>query len=276
MRGLRLQLLLLPALGLLVALGFRCSAPPREPAWSGPLGLVRFPEPWVKQLGGQWVGVNDNIGYVVRKGSRGPAGEELLFAVKQGFDGTLYGKEVSDFPVTNPGYDYYSDTLHAVTLDGAYRVRKATAAEWDAAAKPPHSYHLIDSFKNPQVTPEGVNYKGRLYRKSGAAWGTQAAIVSPRAKWLAVFSYASNEKPSKPLLPGFGNTEPGRGEVFLDVYDTASGERVVAARAPYGRPDNGFEPSMLFGDSLWVEERYLIMPLDWQHESCFLAILPER
>jgi len=100
---------------------------------------VRFPDPWVKVIGDTTRDVNDNIGYVIRKSGRG----ELLFAIKQRFAGELYGKEVLDFPVESPDYDYYSDNRFAVTLDGAFRVREATIAEWDAAEKPVHSYHFV-------------------------------------------------------------------------------------------------------------------------------------
>lgn len=253
------------------------SSPPREPGPGGPLGVVRFPEYWLKLVGGEEVIVNDNLQYVVRRGAAGPGGGELLFAVKQGFDGSLLGREVKDFPVNSPDYDYYSDTVFAVSLDGAFRVRKATAAEWGAAAKPPHGYHFIHTHQNPQVTPEGLRLDGRLYRKTGESWGSEAAIVSPRAAYVAVFSYASTEKPAKTMIPGFGNTEPGHGELFLDVYDTSTGERVSAARAPYGgRGGGGVEPSLLFGGSVWVDGRFVVMPLDPSFESCFLGILPEK
>jgi hypothetical protein len=264
------------AIEILLGLGFSCSSPPREPQMSGPLGVVRFPAPWVKLRGDKWVGVNDNIQYVIRRTSKGPAGGELIFAVKQGFDGSLFGKEVYDFPVNNPDYDYYSDDRFAVSLDGRFSVRKATAGEWDVAEKPLHSYHFIKSFENPHVTGEAVKYNDRLYRKSGEFWGTEVALVSPRATRIAVFSYTSREKPPKPLIPGFGNTEPGHGEVFLDVYDISSGEKVIAAHAPYGGTYGGHAPSMLFGSSLWVDDRYFVMPLEPSHEFCFLGILPVK
>lgn len=263
------------ALEILLGLGFSCYSPPREPQVSGPVGVVRLPDPWVKWKGGAWVGVNDHIQYVVRSSSKGPPAGELLFAAKQGFDGSLFGKEVYDFPVNNPDYDYYSDNLFAVSLDGRFRVRKASAAEWNAAEKPLHSYHFIKSFENPQVTGEGVKYNSRLYPKSGESWGNEVALVSPRGTWIAVFSYTGRKEP-QPLFPIFGpNTEPGSGEVFLDVYDTSSGEKVIAARAPYGER-SGFAPSMLFGASLWVEDRYFIMPLHWWLDVCFVVILPEK
>lgn len=269
----RARALLLTALCLLLGLGFRCPAPPPGPRAGGPLVVVRFPAPWVKSMGGATVGVNDNPQYVVREAAEGG---ELLFAVKQGFDGSLYGKEVSDFPVNDPEYDYYADDRFAVSLDGAGRVRKATAAEWDAARRPTHGYHFIMTHRNPAVTGEGVKYGGRLYRKSGESWGTAAALVSPRATRVAVFSYASWEEPQKPLLPGFGGSEPGHGEIFLDVYDVSSGERVMDGRAPYGGPHAGHAPSVLFGAALWANDRFFVMPLEPSHDSCFLGILPEK
>jgi hypothetical protein len=243
------------------------------PQVSGPIGIVRFPDSWVKVIGGSTRGVNDNIGYVIRKSGRG----DLLFAVKQGFAGELNGKEVSDFPVESPDYDYYSDNRFAVSLDGAFRVREATIAEWDAAQKPVHSYHFVGTFNNPSKTTDGVQYKGRLYRKSGESWGNQVGLVSPRETWIAVFSYTSRDKPDRGFLPGFpAGDEPGRGEVFLDLYNVSSGAKIISARAPYGSKPGGFAPSMLFGASFWVEERYFIMPLDWILDHCLVAILPEK
>jgi len=240
---------------------------------NGPIGAVHF-DGWVKFVGDHEYGVNDNVGYVIRKSKRG----ELLFAVKQGFAGTQNGLEITDFPVRSADYDYYSDNHFAVNLDGAFRTRKATADEWDAAEKPVHSYHFINKFLNPQQTSEGVQYKGKLYRKSGESWGHEVALVSPRGTWIAVFSYSSRDKPDRGWLPGFpaAGDEPGRGEVFLDVYNVSSGERVISARSPFGKKPGGFVPSMLFGSSLWVEDSYLIMPLNWWLDDCLVGILPER
>jgi hypothetical protein len=266
MRRSALFLFSLAILGTHVSCSWTKSA---EPQLSGPIGLVRFPEPWLKVIGSRTTILNDNIGYVIRKSPRG----ELLFAIKQGFAGEQYGKDVSDFPVKSADYDYYSDNQFAVSLDGGFRVRAVDQAEWYAAQKPLHSYHFI-MFSG---TPEGVEYKGRLYRKSGESWGHATALVSPRGIWIAVFSYSSRDKPDRGMLPGFpaAGDEPGRGEVFLDVYNVSSGEKVISARAPFGRKPGGFVPSMLFGASVWIEDRYLIMPLDWILDHCLVGVLPE-
>lgn len=255
---------------LMLALNVSCSSTmSAEPQLSGPVALVRFREPWFKVVGDRQRFLNDNVGYVVRKSSHG----ELLFAIKQGFAGELFGKEVTEFPVKLPDYDYYSDNHVAVSLDGRFRLRAADQAEWDAAEKPLHSYHFLMS----SGSAEGVPYKDRLYRKSGESWGHEVALVSPRGTWIAVFSYSSRDKPDRGMLPGFpaAGDEPGRGEVFLDVYNVSSGERVISARAPFGRKPGGFTPSLLFGASVWIEDRYLIMPLDWILDRCLLSILPE-
>jgi hypothetical protein len=266
LRELALFLFILSIFGLHLSCS---SAKSAEPQLSGPIGLVRFPEPWLKLIGDHTRIVNDNVGYVVRKSPRG----ELLFAIKQGFAGELYGKEVSDFPVKSPNYDYYSDNQFAVSLDGGFRVSAADQTEWDAAQKPLHSYHFIMS----STTADGVQYEGRLYRKSGESWGYETALVSPRGTWIAVFSYSSRDKPDRGMLPGFpaSGDEPGRGEVFLDVYNVSSGARVISARAPFGRKPGGFVPSMLFGASVWIEDRYVIMPLDWILDHCLVGVLPE-
>jgi len=242
------------------------------PQVTGPIGVVRFPNPWIKLIDNSERGVNDNIQFVIRKTTKG----ELLFAVKQGFTGELFGTEVSDFPVKAPNYDYFSDNQFAVSLDGAFRVREATSNEWNTAAKPLHSYHIVSSIKNEQVTRDGVRYTGHLYRKSGESWGNEAALVSPRKTWIAIFSYTSREKPNPGFIPGLGSNEPGHGEVFLDLYSVSTGERVIAARSPFGGTGSGFAPSMLFGASVWVEDRYFIMPLDWILDRCLLGILPEQ
>ena len=239
---------------------------------SGPIGAVHF-DRWFKVVGNTERGVNDNVGYVIRKSGRG----ELFFSIKQGLASESRGNEATDFPVKFPEYDYYSDNRFAVSLDGAFRIREATTEEWNAAEKPIHSYYFIGSF-DKQHTGDGVQFKGRLYRKTGATWGRYVALVSPRETWIAVFSYSSRDKPDQGWLPGFpsGATEPGRGEVFLDIYNVSSGAKVIGARSPYGEKPGGFEPSMLFHSSLWVEDRYLIMPLNWWLEDCLVGVLPEK
>jgi hypothetical protein len=276
----RIYSTLILAVALATSFFIACTGTPArtQPAITGPIRMVEFPEPWVKWKNGAWVGVNDSVQYVVRKSKD----SSLLFAVKQGFDGSLFGKEVVDFPVKSPNYDYYSDTYFAVGLDGPTGIKKVTEAEWNAGEKVLHSYYFIANYDpqlppkdGSQVTPEGVKYNGRLYRKAGESWGNDVALVSPRKTRIAIFSYTSRAKVSTSIIPGLKNTEPGSGEVFLDIYDLSSGEKVGAARAPYGKPD-GFQPSLLFSSSVWIEDKYIVMPLHWELSRCLIAVFPDK
>ena len=235
--------------------------------------FIRFSEPWVKLRDGRQWGVNDNVQYVVRMQSG-----EMLFAVKQGFDGSLFGKDVYDFPVKYNDYDYFSDNHFAVSLDGQRRIRKASDSEWANATKPMHSYRMVHTWENPQFTDAGFTYKGRLYRKTGDSWGNEGALISPRAKWIVIFSFTSPDKPRPALIPGFGGNGPAHGDLFLDIYDLASGNKVLAERARFGDEPNtgGQDPSSLFSHSVWIEDRYLIVPLLSYLETCLLIELPSQ
>lgn len=220
---------------------------------------------------GRQRGVNDNVQYVVRMRSG-----ELLFAVKQGFDGSLFGQDVYDFPVKDPKYDYFSDDHYAVSLDGKLHVRPASDSEWESAKKPMHSYRMVLTWENPVFTSAGFNYKGRVYQKTGESWPNEGALISPRAKWIAIFSFTSPDKPRPALIPGFGGNGPAHGDLFIDVYDLASGEKVLAERARFGNENySGEDPSSLFSSSVWIEDQFLIVPLVSYLETCLLITMPE-
>ena len=267
----RAYVLIVVMMDLLLILGFRCSpGPPPEPSGGSRFGIVSLPNhPWTKVRSdvGRRVPINDGLYYIFRKTNTG----ELIFAVKQGTQPE--SKEVYEFPDGNE-YQRPADERYALSLDGGYVVRPATIDEWKTAEKIRHSYYFVDSWENPAVQPDGVRYGNRVFAKSGESWGNAAALVSPSKTWIAVFSYTGAEKPVKPVLPVMGGgNEPGRGEVFLDIYDIASGEKMVAAHAPYG---DGFAPSMLFSGSVWLEDQYLVMPLHFWLNSAVVAILPAK
>jgi len=270
----RVYIVLILAVELALCLSVSCSTPaPTPPEITGPVKLVEFPDPWIKRKGDALIGVNSAVQYVVRK-SKGSE-HSLLFAVKQGFDGTLFGKEVTDFPVKFPDYDYYSDNYFAVNIDGQLPVKEVTEDDWKNGEKLLHSYYFIQKHE-AQITADSVRYNERLYRKAGETWGDYVALVSPRKTRIVVFSYTSREKVSSSIITGMNNTEPGSGEVFLDVYDVSSGEKVAGVRSPFGQKPNGFAPSMLFGASVWIEDRYIVMPLDPDLNRCLIGAFPNK
>lgn len=234
-------------------------------------GVVRFPEAWRKTtVDGATVALTDTRGFTVRKKLEGQP-EEVIFTMK----GLVYSPERGSESV-------YSDAFYAVSLDGNFRVRKATADEWERAEQIGNTRQQILSNRHkaptapPTHTEKAVLYKGKEFSKSGEFFGNPVGLISSNGRWLAVFSFSSSARPTSSWSPlsGAEKDEPRPGEIFVDVYDT-SGQRIQSGRTRY---DNS--PSMLFGGAIWVGDRYLVVPLDPINSSdaagqaCFLAILP--
>jgi hypothetical protein len=176
--------------------------------------------------------------------------------------------------------DAYAENFYAVTLDGRFEVRAVGADDWSQAEKVSNT--RFDPFSNDtKVTGESLQYRGKTFAKTGRSWESTAALPSLHGRWLAVFSHTSEkDKPSYGVMGGGGR---GKGEMFIDVYDTSSGVKVLSANAPH---QGGDKPSRLFNNTFWVGDSYLVVPLDadaWNHdsadghgESVLLGILPGK
>lgn len=262
-------------IGALLAFSVQCSWQTVAKREENGLGVVRFPEAWTKATAeGAKVAFADPRGFVVRK-RIGSQPEELIFAMKGLLPGPQSGPEA-----------VYSDAFYAVSLDGQFSVRAVKADEWERGEQLPNTREQIRSnklYKAPSEpathTEDGVNYRGKVFPKTGQFWGNTVGLVSPNGAWLAVFSFSSSAKPSmswSPLDGGMLN-EPRPGELFVDVYDTSTSERIQSSRARYEG-----SPSMLFDAALWIGNSYLVVPLDpvkfsdLAGQACFLGILPTR
>ena len=179
----------------------------------------------------------------------------------------------------------FSDEVYAIGLDHQFRVRAATADEWERAEQLENTRRQIRSNRSkspsepPRHTENAVSYREKLFVKSGEFWAEPVGLSSPDGGSLAVFSFSSSAKPQTSWSPLDGSLlqEPRPGEMCVDVFDTSSGERIQSGRARYDG-----SPSMLFGGALWVGNNYLIVPLDPQNSSdaagqtCFIGISPTR
>ncbi len=236
------------------------------------LGVVRFPKVWTKKLAdGRTVAFANPLGFEVRA-KKGAEPEEVIFAMKDLFIDAK-GRSVSA----------YSDDFYAVSVDGKFRVRRAGADEWQRAEQLPNTQHEIHYYKyTPDSlthTEDEVIYHGKKYRKSGTFWPNTSALVSTSGAWLAVFSYSSSAKPRTSWSPLDGGMpdEPTPGKMFIDIYDTSSGERVQTNNFRYNT-----SPASLFGGAKWIGDDYLIVPLDpiryfdIASQACFLGILRRR
>lgn len=208
--------------------------------------VVRFPWVYTRRGSDGEVYVVTTGKYEVRPSSAASSNEFLFAAID-------YDDE--------DGSILYSDDIYAVRFGSDFPVRKADGREWEAATTLPVKQEEISNTSlegEPGVTAGGVlPFGGKSFAKTGETWGSPLGLLSPGSRWLAVFSHTSEKYtgPRSPLVPG----GPGPGEIFVDVYDTATGEKVLAGRAPHsgGAPDDSFRYA------LWIENRYLIVPLDW-------------
>jgi hypothetical protein len=264
----RLCLLVLASL----ACGLQCAAggPVAETKGQGKVGVVRFDD-WTQD---EDTPMQGTYRYEVRKG-KGASADELIFSVViPSYDDE--GREQWTETPTSPPDTYLSGNHQAVSLDGQFKTRDASAAEWKEGAKLLHGRRQLPA--NVQLPPsaarshtdKAVLYQGKSYARSGESWGNPVALVSPRGKWLAVFSYTAGGVKPPAVAPPIAAPEAGDGELYVDVYDLSKGERVIAGRAPY----TNNAPSLLLGGALWVEDQYLLMPLDNASRTCLLGIAP--
>lgn len=215
-------------------------------------GVVEFPLPFMRQDKDSKVMITRGA-YEVRQLPDSPHNELLIAA--QDYD------------------DAYSENIYAVSLDGRFQVRAVTEQEWNQAKRLPSSRRGELSFGLIAPTEVGIKYRDRVYPHTGKTWTQTEAFPSPSGKWLAVFGDSSEESKT-PGIPGFSGGGRTKGEMFVDVYDTSTGEKIMAGRASHS---GGHHPSFLFNNSLWAGNRYLIVPLDLgPGEAFFVGILSDK
>lgn len=232
----------------------------------GKLGFVHFPGDFTRKVKKLKEDTDDTrylvttLEYEVRKSS---GSNELIFAMTDHLDEKL-----------RPGM---SDDFYAVTLDGQFKTRKGTIEEWKNA-KVLTSMRQDDAVIGSPVKGDkegGVTYDDKHYPLQPGCTPTETrSFLSPGKKWLVVMS--DDSKPAnRPGIPGFSGGGRTDGHLFIDIYDTKSGEKILAAKASH----DGC-PGCLFSNSIWVGDNYFVVPLDPPGEDrssvgqdCFLAIL---
>lgn len=219
---------------------------PAITAGAGQLGVAQMPKPFGRTgPDGRGRVVTDT--FEIRRPVV-PAPKELFFA----------GKEHN-----GP----YSENAYAVSLDGQFRVRQLTRDEWGQAAPIEKAGERLsaveevpgkDGEHRMRVSPSLV-YRGKEFARTGKSWTATGGLASPDGRWLAVFSHTSGEGSNFSFIPFIGGGGRGKGEMYIDVYDTATGDKLMSAHAPH---DGAQYPDVAFSQAFWVESRYLIVQTD--------------
>lgn len=241
------------ASGIISLLGLQCGTKvgANVNAERGNFHVVRFPEPWLASSSTDNEQIAQSYPEYEVRGSSASAddlGTELFFAGKSP-DGS------------------FSKNYYLARLAKSVEISPISKERWEQAKRISVAPQKLFPFTQEEAKQVEYQYRGKKYARSGRSWGD--VISSPGEKYLALLSYTGAVE-ARPILPALGGGEPDRGEIFIDVYDTASGEKVLGGRMPY----SGSSPGLLFAHAVWVAERYLVMPLDTSSQSSLVGVLP--
>lgn len=183
--------------------------------------------------------------------------DEFFFAALPNGDHDYSNELYPDIPAPQ-----YSHNSFAVSFTESPKIRAATRQEWEGASrivtKPRRLYYT----GNDDSAGE-IEYRGKKYPKVGKYWGS--GFLSPSGKWLATFSYTA-VKPPPDIL--FGSS-PRTGDIFWEIYDTVTGQKVFNWQAR-----NVKHPTSLDGPVIWLEERYFLFPEDENAQDFIVITLP--
>jgi hypothetical protein len=203
----------------------------RNPDQDG-FAVIQFPKPFKRA--DSTIIISET--YEVRQLS-GQSGNQLAFAMKDD-DGT------------------YGSAIFGVDLEKGLKVDELKATDWARARSLPDKRY--DPFAHEtKVEGDAVLFHGKRFPRTGQSWESTDALASPNGRWLAVFSHTSEKDlPSYGVLGGGGR---GKGEMFVDVYDTNSGKKIHSTQMPHR---GGDQPGRFFNNSVWIEDKYLVIPID--------------
>ena len=187
------------------------------------------------------------------------SGDELLFAAVDGYSDRSYSYEV-DKSRPKP---QFSLNIFAVNLSAATPVRAATQQEWESGSRVTTRPRYIGPNGNDSSSGE-IEYRQKRYPKLGQYWGK--GQLSPSGKWLAVFSYSGKKRPPDLL---FGGGDPLTGDVFWQVFDTATGNKVFEWQAKHVKTPTSFDNIVI-----WLNDRYLLLQENEGAEDFVVVTMP--
>jgi len=147
--------------------------------------------------------------------------------------------------------------MYAVSLKEGVTIRSASRKEWERATPLPSG---PTSSRFLERHSHFVLFRGKEYLPpAGAEFG--GAFPSPDERRIAIIGvkpYPSTKMPG-PLGGG-----PDEGEIYLDIYDAESGQRVSGGR---------IVGIFAFSYSRWAGNDFFVMPVQYGLTSCVVAVL---
>ncbi|MGD0132670.1 MAG: hypothetical protein ABSE57_11515 [Bryobacteraceae bacterium] len=175
----------------------------------------------------------------------------------------------------NKGPYNYTKNAYALDLSDPKCIpRPASENEWQSGTVVPDN-RLTDFSRNfakiavrlTNGTP--LRFRGFQFDKTGKVWEGEVARLSPDQSWIALLS-SSGKIAKRDGFTGFEGRD--KGELFVDVYNAYTGEKLLTIVGTYLNID----PQAL-NQALWVTERYFILPLGEHRQPCLVCDLgPNR
>lgn len=167
----------------------------------------------------------------------------------------------------------YSVNKFWVDLGNSMRVRAAQEDEWKAAPAAPIAGERLEAATAEQRTNDEYIFRGRAFRKSGPKWALSGddARVSPNARWIAVQSWNGTDYRDGDSVLSIIPPLDISGRFFVDLYDVASGEKLIGL--------DGIDRDFTTGDAplhstFWLDSRYFILPLGTFREKLLVCEVP--
>src|SRR4030095_10189844 len=218
---------------------------------------LHLPEPWLDSTRPE-LELSSVQQIVVRK-LPNSSDDEFLFAALPNGDYDYSHELYKDIPKPQ-----YSINSFVVNLAGKTSARTATVQEWESASRIVTKSRMVSQRGTDDSSGE-IELRGKKYQKAGKYWGQ--GLLSPRGRWLAIFSYTGEKTPPDLL---FGGGTPKTGDIFWEVYDTVTGEKVFEWKAI-----NVERPPSLDGPVVWLDERYFLFPKDVEAQNFNVVTLPK-
>lgn len=214
---------------------------------------LHFPQPWLDEM--ELPNFIEQI--EVRKLPNSPADEFFFGALPDG--DYFYAHEVDK----NRPKPRYGKNMFAVNFSAEPRARVATQQEWESGSRIPAKPRTVVA-NSPDYASGEIVYRQKRYSKPGKYWG--AGMLSPNGKWLAAFSYTGEKEKSLFFMDG-GSIVTG--DAFLQVYNTATGQKVFEWEAKKVKHPTHFDNPVV-----WLDERYFLFPEDEEAQNFIVVNLP--
>lgn len=214
---------------------------------------LHFPQSWLDEM--------ENPNFIqqieVRKVPNSPRDEFFFGALPDG--DYFYEHEVDK----NRPKPRYGKNMFAVNFSNGPRARVATQQEWESGSRIAAKPRTVTA-NSPDYASGEIVYRQKRYPKPGKYWG--AGMLSPSGKWLAAFSYTGEKTTSLFFMDG-GSIVTG--DAFLQIYDTATGQKVFEWEAK-----NAKHPMHFNSPVVWLEDRYFLFPEDEAAQNFIVVNLP--